>query len=1054
LLHSNRTIRLLIATTLLFYGENVFAQHYYFRHYQVENGLPNNTVNCSVQDSSGFMWFGTKEGLCRFDGYRFKKIPHSRLGAGLPGNEFIQCLYLDKEGRLWTGSNRGVFYYDEKKEELLPLIDSIGGVISVVKDNNNQLWFTNAFNLFRYNFATNKLDCYPSSTYFQSRQVGLSPDGKILIATIDGFIEEYLPKTNSFRRYDMFAQSPPTVSRWVQCLKAINDSLVLVGTSNQGLKELNLHTGRYKDLLMTNAGKTSLFVREIMEYEPDTFWLATELGIFILDRKNNTVESIVKKPGNPYSLSDNAVYTLCKDKEGGIWAGTFFGGVNYFPKQFTAFEKYFPDNSLQSIQGNSVREITADKFGHLWVGTEDAGLTRIDLATGKLRTYLPDGKPGSISYSNVHGLAAIDNDLWIGTFEHGVDKMDIATGRVKKHYAVDSGRNYLKSNFILSFLHTRNGTLYAATSNGFVVFDPQMDNFRQAPGAPESGFLPTAMEDHNGIIWIGGNNIGLFAYDPVKKTSSLYSFDPHNKQSISNNLINALFEDDLQRIWISTDGGGISILNADRKTFSFYNTEQGLPSNFVFNVIQDKQGLIWATTSKGLVSINPKENNVQVYTQSNGLLNDQFNYHSGYLHTDGSLYIGSIRGMIHFQPKNFSRNEYQPNLYITGLQVMNKEISIDSNILTQSILFTPKITLPYNQSTISLDFASLSFTSPQTTVYRYKLEGVDKDWTELSTNRKVYFTNLAPGDYKFRVQAAINGDWTGREKQLSVSILPPFWANNWAKLFYSLVAAAGCWYVLHSYHRRTQVRKEKEIYEAKIDFFTNVAHEIRTPLTLIKGPMDNIMEELASYPAISEDLQVMDKNTNRLLALVSQILDFRKTEARGFRLEFSQENISALLNDSFTSFQSLAKKKSIQFQLQLPAEEVWAYADEEALQKIFSNLLSNAVKYADKKVLVQLTADLKQDHVFRLECLNDGPLIPTDMRDRIFEPFFRLKDGSKEKGTGIGLSLARSLAELLHGELNLEEPIDNMNRFVLVIPLQQKITDNKNLPATGSLQTI
>ncbi|HQD09661.1 MAG TPA: two-component regulator propeller domain-containing protein, partial [Flavihumibacter sp.] len=199
MLHSNRTIRLLIATTLLFYGENVFAQHYYFRHYQVENGLPNNTVNCSVQDSSGFMWFGTKEGLCRFDGYRFKKIPHSRLGAGLPGNEFIQCLYLDKEGRLWTGSNRGVFYYDEKKEELLPLIDSIGGVISVVKDNNNQLWFTNAFNLFRYNFATNKLDCYPSSTYFQSRQVGLSPDGKILIATIDGFIEEYLPKTNSFR---------------------------------------------------------------------------------------------------------------------------------------------------------------------------------------------------------------------------------------------------------------------------------------------------------------------------------------------------------------------------------------------------------------------------------------------------------------------------------------------------------------------------------------------------------------------------------------------------------------------------------------------------------------------------------------------------------------------------------------------------------------------------------------------------------------------------------------------------------------------------------------
>ncbi|MFT4023540.1 MAG: two-component regulator propeller domain-containing protein [Flavihumibacter sp.] len=1053
MLHPKRTIALLLAILLLCYGKAALAQHYYFRHYQVENGLPNNTVNCILQDSSGFMWFGTKEGLCRFDGYHFRKIMHSRPGAGLPGTEFITSLYLDKKGRLWSGSNHGVFYYDEKKEELLPLIDSVAGITSITEDGSGQLWFTNAFNLYRYNFDSNKLTAYPSSAYFQTRHVCATPNGTILASTINGIVAEYLPATNSFKAYDLFDHSPPPVSKWIQCSKAINDSLVLVGTSNQGMKELNLHTGRYTDLLMTNAGKTSLFVREILEYEPGIFWLATELGLFILNRNNNQVQSIVKKPGNPYSLSDNAVYTLCKDHEGGIWAGTFFGGVNYFAKQFTAFEKYFPDNSLQSIQGNSVREITADAYGHLWVGTEDAGLTRIDLATGKMLTYLPDGKPGSISYSNIHGLAAIGNNLWIGTFEHGVDKMDITTGRVIKHYAVDSNRSYLKSNFILSFLQTKNGRLYAATSNGFVVYDPVADNFRPAPGAPESGFLPTTLEDHRGTIWIGGNNIGLFAYDPDKKMSTLYAFDAGKKQTISSNLVNALYEDDRNRLWIATDGGGISVLEPDRKTFSYYNTDAGLPSNFVFKVIQDRQGLMWATTSKGLVSIDPENSNVQVYTQSNGLLNDQFNYHSGYMHTDGSLYFGSIRGMIHFQPGNFSRNEYRPNLYITGLQVMNKDMQIDSNVLCQSILFTPKITLPHNQSSISLDFAALSFTSPQTTVYRYKLDGADKDWTELSTNRKVYFTNLSPGNYTFRVQAAINGDWTGIEKQLQIAILPPFWATAWAKIIYGLMAAAVCRYVLQDYHRRTQLKKEKEIYDSKIEFFTNVAHEIRTPLTLIKGPLDNIMEQAGQYPDITEDLEVMDKNTNRLLALVSQILDFRKTEAKGFRLEFSHENISALLRDSFTSFQSLAKKKSLCFELSVPADDLYAYVDEEALQKIFSNLLSNAVKYADKTVHIRLSAE-RTSACFQVECLNDGALIPADMHERIFEPFFRLKDSHRQKGTGVGLSLARSLAELLHGQLLLAEPVHNMNRFLLIVPLEQKIAEHNSLPATGSLQTI
>lgn len=317
------------------------------------------------------------------------------------------------------------------------------------------------------------------------------------------------------------------------------------------------------------------------------------------------------------------------------------------------------------------------------------------------------------------------------------------------------------------------------------------------------------------------------------------------------------------------------------------------------------------------------------------------------------------------------------------------------------------------------------------------MEGLDKNWTYLAANRKVYFTNLAPGHYTFRLTAATNGRWS-QEKQLTITITPPFWNTWWAWLVYAVVVIAIVYSVVQGYHKRSQVKKEKDIYEAKFEFFTNVAHEIRTPLTLIKGPVENLLEKVHELPGIKDDVNMMERNTNRLMTLITQILDFRQTEAKGFSLDFTKVNITALLQEVYSNFQPLAKKRDLQYTLLLPDAPVVAWVDEEAFNKILSNLFSNAVKYADKQITVLLFPVQKEGTNLTIEISNDGILIPPNMRERIFEPFYRIRENTKQKGTGIGLTLARSLTQLHQGNLFVKDDTNAMNTFVLCLPLQPK----------------
>ncbi len=1020
------------------------AQPYYFKHFQVENGLSNNTVFFVRQDSKGFMWFATKDGLDRFDGFHFKifRLDNVAEKKNL-STDYIFCVLPGKDGMLWVGGQGGLYKYNPQKERLEPVIDSLPNIYDITFDRHGQMWFISSNTLCRFDLKTNALKQFNPSAYFNASTICLSKQGDIWAATTDGMLEKFDAASETFKSYDLFSHSQISTSRWIQKIHAGDGNSLFIGTISQGLKRFNIDSLSYTDILTYNPDKTAIFIRDILKNTENEYWFATESGIFIYHTGTGIFTNLKKKFDDPYSLNDNAIYALCKDAEGSIWAGTFFGGINYYAKQNAAFRKYLPGNTENAIGSNAVREICKDKYGNLWIGTEDGGLNEIKNSTNTLVHFKPTGDKSSIAYSNIHGLLADGDDLWIGTFEHGIDIMDIPTGKIKKHFIAGPGERELKSNFTLCFLRTSYGDILVGTSNGLYSYNHSRNNpiatgFERVIEVPGNCLITSIIEDHNKLIWASTNNQGVYWFDQARHRNGHLQNELHNKNSLSNDAVNDVYEDSNNSLWFSTEGGGLCTLSSDRKSFTRYTVKDGLPANFLFKVLEDNNKNLWASTSRGLVSFKPGFRNIAVYTRDNGLLNDQFNYHSGYKDSAGRLYFGSVKGMISFMPDDFSEKNFVPPVYVTGFQVFNHELTVnDSSTLKKSIVYTDRITLPYYQSSVSIDFAALSYISPEMTSYAYQLEGLDNSWTIIPTNRKVYFTNLSPGQYMFKLKANANGVWSS-EKKLVIEILPPFWATGWAYLLYVILTILLCYYLFTNYHKRQQNKKEKEIYESKIEFFTNVVHEIKTPLTLIKGPVENLMEIDFDTPDIKEDIACLDRNTNRLMNLVSQLLDFRQTEIKGFSLYFTKINVSDILRETGLSFKILARKRTIDYNILIPPNDIYAYADGEALRKIFSNLISNAVKYADKKVTVRLCPLEKSTPTFTIEFENDGYLLSPEQEQIIFKPFQRLKETRNQKGTGIGLTLARSLTELQAGKLYMKFNKKAVNTFVLTLPLKHE----------------
>jgi ligand-binding sensor domain-containing protein/signal transduction histidine kinase/DNA-binding response OmpR family regulator len=1030
------------------FGGRVNGQPYYFSHYQVENGLSNNSVQCSIQDDDGFLWFGTINGLNRFDGYAFKTFYNDPGDTTSIGSNFVRCLYNDGHGKLWAGTNKGVYTFDKLREKFT-LIRSLpkGNCTQIIRDRRGCFWFIIDLYVYCLEPGTGMAKFYAmAGRQPVATSIAVSPDQSVWVSTSRGGIREYAPAKDSFYTYSIYKEAADPLFTSIEKIYPVNDSTFLIGTKSAGVKIFDTKTRVFREIITFNEEGTGIYARTFLKMNADQYWIGTETGIYIYNSNSGSVTHLQREYDNPYSLSDNVIFAFCRDREGGLWVGTYLGGLNYLPERFVFFEKFFPRLRFPSISGNGVHEICKDRFGNFWIGTEDGGVDKVNMEKKTFTVFKPDHTRGSIAYHNIHGMLADGNELWIGTFEHGLDVLDIATGKVIRHYDAGPDAHSLKSNFIVTIFRTKTHELLIGTWGGLFRYNSGTDDFT---AVPEFGTrIQALLEDDQDILWCCTQGDGVYYYDPRTRRYGNFRYDPNDENSLVDNHVNGIFEDSRKNLWFATESG-LCRFDRRRRKFVRYTTRYGLPDNLIFRIEEDGKHNLWISTSRGLVCFNPDTRAVQTYRRANGLLSDQFNYNSSFKDTDGTLYFGSVKGLIGFNPAEFLTNTFVPPVYITGIEINNKEITVNTrrSPLKASIPYTRVIKLPFDESTISIDFAALSYTVPAMNEYAYKMVGLDKDWTYLKTNRKAYFTKLPPGQYVFKVKGSnSSGVWNEKEAEIEIDISPPYWASLWAYILYTFIVASLAYVIIRYFVARAaekgrqraellEMEKEREIYHAKIEFFTNVAHEIRTPLTLIKLPLDKLMRNQS--PDITENLRTMERNTNRLIDLTNQLLDFRKTETDKFRLNFVKTDVSELIRETFTNFQPAAEEKSINYRLELPRLTLQAFVDPEAIKKILTNLISNAIKYSGSRVLVQLLPFNSEDNVFSVEVKNDGLLIPYDQKEKIFQPFYRLKAAEKERGTGIGLPLARSLAELHKGILDLKKPEDDVNVFLLVLPIHQ-----------------
>ncbi|HEU0227764.1 MAG TPA: two-component regulator propeller domain-containing protein [Arachidicoccus soli] len=1020
------------------------SQPYYFRHYQVEKGLSNNTVFCCVQDKQGFIWMGTKEGLDRFNGYSFD-VYRSGDNSGL-GDSYIRSLYISPNGDMYIGTRIGVYKYLPSKEKFLKILKTNKEVTDIQKDTFGKLWIISDGNLIVYNEQTDVQTNYSNLHHFSANSICITPDKSLWIATPEGLLKKWLPQTQSFSTYDVFKNEQTNLSKWIERIVPTSSGKILIGTANYGAKYFNPEDSSYKNILTRNNSNNGIYVRDFLQTSDSTIWMATESGLFIYNLKKATYTNLTQNYGDIYSLSDNAIYTLCRDKEGGIWAGTYSGGINYYHPQYSFFEKYSPLNSnTTSLSGNLISEICPDSYGNLWIGTEDAGLNQFHLRNKVITHFKADDKKYSLD-PNIHALLNIGSKLLIGTFEHGLDILDIPSGKIIQHYPSKNADKVLKSSFFVSLCRTQDGIIYTGTRFGLYTVDLNTGKFKNVNTDLSNYFIHSLREDNHQNLWIGTMGNGL--YKLSLKTHQLENlksaFAASNGAGI--NWITTIFNDDFNNIWVGTEGSGLFRYNTAKKIFENYSKNANFPGNTIYEILEDSKHTFWITTSKGLVHFNPLSKKViNVYTTANGLLSDQFNYSSAYKDSTGRMYFGSVKGMISFNPDNIKYSNFRPPVYILSLQAGDKKIKFP-----EVERKTTTVELTSEQSSFFINFSALSYVAPEMTHYRYLMKGIDKHWITIESNQPVAYTMLAPGKYTFKVQAANqNGQWAGNIAQLKIKILPPFWRSDTAYLLYSLLTIAILFFIIRSYHLmmvekgRRQIEeieheKDKEIYKSKIDFFTNVAHEIRTPLTLIKAPLEKIIKQIETLPHIKKYLLTMQRNTDRMVKLSEELLDFRKTEVNGFQLDLLPQDINAIIKEIVENFEEAIFSKKLQLQLHISHQPLIINIDKEAFTKIISNLLNNAIKYAKNEIIITTIHLSKTSNNVTIVFQNDGIKIAPEMSEKIFEAFYRLDAAKGQSGSGLGLTLSRSLTLLHNGSLELVFEDDKFNTFILTLPFNTK----------------
>jgi len=1003
-----------------------------------------------IQDKMGYMWFGTFNGLEKYDGFDIVSYKYDFNDTTSISNSYISTLYEDKEGVLWVGTYYGLEKFDRTAATFSHYTtnsfpsgfrsDLSNVVHAIQEDKYGVLWIGTSNGLFKFNKNIGKFTCL---------------------------------------RYD--STDPGSISHnIISAIYEDKEGSLWFGTGG-GLDKLDFQTGKFKhywndshNLEKHWANLSKYWINSIYGDNSGTIWMGTNGGLVEFNQKSGTFTNYIPNPNVKEVTKDNCITSICMDASGDLWLGTRHGLYVFDIKTKEFIASYFhDDDDPESISGDEIFSVYFEESGTLWIGMFSGGINKINLRRNYFKRYLTDrtvlslyNAKDTLFLNTSKGWSKFDplrekfiqhsfgkdkliykevtGDFWFTDNKGGLYKKD-KKGNFKYIYDI-SGKIFNKPGLTICKGHE--GYWIGTDQCGLYFFDPVTQRMREVNIIKQC--INIIYEDRFGLVWVAGWMGKLFCYNPKQDIVTELNSDPKISGSISGQRTRDIYEDKKGRLWFGTNVG-LNRYDRQTKKFTHFTKENESVNYNIDAILEDDHGFLWLCTDKGISKFDPEKNMFKNFYFTGWVPS----YDKSCKTSNGEMYFSGLRGLIRFHPDSVKANSFIPPIVITSFKKFDHPSPLEK-----------KIQLPYNENFISFEFAALNFVDPEKNQYTYKMEGIDRDWIYSGTRRYASYTNLPPGEYTFRIKGT-NNDGVWNEKGISVSIIitPPWWKTSFAYVLYSLLTLSIIYFtwkmqvkrikMSHEFEMsRFEAEKLHEMDEMKSRFFANISHEFRTPLTLILGPVKQIINTLKDEKLpfdktkVKEDLKVVHKNANRLLGLVNQLLDISKLESGNMKLQTSPQNIIPLLKALLQSFCSYAERKRISLKFNSTENEVIVYIDKDKIEKIITNVLSNALKFTPEGGLVEVAVTLKPPSVpplvkgetggfAEISIRDTGIGIPKEKISKIFDRFYQV-DGSvtrEQEGTGIGLSLIKELVELHKGKIQVESEEGKVTTFKISIPL-------------------
>jgi ligand-binding sensor domain-containing protein/signal transduction histidine kinase/DNA-binding response OmpR family regulator len=1109
-----KPIRIYIFLIVLILSLNwTFAQddHYVFSHLDVNDGLSENRIKCIIKDRNGFIWFGTSTGLNRYDGYEFEVYLKNDKDTSSVFDNDINEIAEDHDGNLWIGTKTGINMLDINTynfrritlKSSLPLqCEDINYITALTDDSEGNIWIGTHNGLFFYNHTDKSirhimLDAQACFSPFNNiTALTHDAEGSVWIGTVNGYIYKHSLSSGSVEKLESLKHGTGADNAIRKLFIDREGVLWLADSYGLFLFDIRTRSWRHDYNKILNPLFNNSQITGLAQDAEGKIWISTDgKGLFIISKKDYKITILNNKPYADDGISSDGLLSLHIDKSGITWLGTAKKGVDFYKKNVRKFRliRNYPtdDNSLIN---NDVNAVIEDKKGNLWIGTNGGGLDHLNTTTGNYTHYRSD--PYNTNSLNSNLVVTLFEDsggkIWIGTYRGGLSSFDPETGKFAVYRYDPSDSTSISDNSVWGICEDKDRNLWFATlTNGLNLFNRETGKFKRYGSENSSlcfNYLNCIVTDKNSNLWIGSSN-GLIFFNPEQNLSVCYTTSVSNPSSISDNHISSVFEDSRGLFWVCT-GNGLNLMNRKNNTFrSFFETD-GLPSDWVLRMLEDKNHNLWISTKNGISKLTvsrPERSDSLIfsfknYRMSDGLQGKEFNETAATSTRRGELLFGGPDGLNSFIPIDIREDTTASNLVFTNLRIFNNIVragaKFNNRVLLEKPVFnTKEIKLKYRENSFTIDFAALNYFFPERTLYSYKLEGFNQSWIS-AEGRKNFatYSNLRNGNYIFRLRGTnSDGIWNKEEISLEIKILPPFWKSWFAYVIYAILGIGSLiflrFYTLYRERMKMRVEQERietehihEIDSLKIKFFTNISHEFRTPLTLILSPVDQLLSKWKGKPE-EKHLKLVKQNAKRLLLMVNQLLDFRKMEVQGFRYHPSYGDIIGFLHEAVDSFNDLSEQKHITLNFTSDVERLDTYFDKDKLEKIVFNLLSNAFKFVHEKgkISVNVWLDhgtLKKDFTTSekrrrnliIEVEDNGIGIPSDKMDDLFTGFYQDEaSGMTEQGNGIGLSLVKEFVRLHEGEITVRSEQGKGSTFIVSIPLRKPdIASEKNLLPAAS----